>query len=281
MMHSPDIRPLRLEDVEQLVGWAGAEGWNPGRADAQAFYSADPAGFIGCFVAGELVAGISAVRYGNNFGFIGLYICRPDHRGKGLGKRVWDAGMAHLDGRTIGLDGVPEQQANYSSMGFAPVYQTWRWSGPRLAASTLTDADIHQVTADMLPALLAFDRRFFPAPRGAFLEAWVSLPRIARVLMKDGVITGYGVARQCLDGFKIGPLFAEDTDSAHRLLAALSAQCGSGPVHIDVPETSAEFASTLAADGMTESFVTARMYRGPAPQADLSGVFAVTTLELG
>lgn len=281
MMHAPDIRPLGLGNVEQLIGWAGAEGWNPGLDDAQAFYAADPAGFIGCFAAGELAAGISAVRYGDNFGFIGLYICHPDHRGKGLGKSVWDAGMVHLAGRTIGLDGVPAQQGNYSSMGFAPVYRTWRWSGPAAAVSTLPGADIFPVTGAMLPALAAFDRRFFAAPRDAFLGSWLNPPRIGRVLMEDGGIVGYGVARQCRDGFKIGPLFADRIDSARRLLAALAAECGAGPVHLDVPQTNAEFASALAADGMTKSFVTARMYRGAAPQTDLSGVFAVTTLELG
>ena len=281
MMNAPDIRLLSLGDVEQLLGWARTEGWNPGLDDAQAFYAADPAGFIGCFVAGELAAGISAVRYGDSSGFIGLYICHPAHRGKGLGKRVWDAGMVHLAGRTIGLDGVPAQQGNYAAMGFAPLYQTWRWSGAAGAVSIAPDAHILPVTADMLPALVAFDRRFFPAPRDAFLDAWLSSHRIARVLMQDGVVSGYGVARQCHDGFKIGPLFAEDAASARRLLAALSAECGAGPVHLDVPETNAEFASTLAAGGMTKSFVTARMYRGAAPQVDLSGVFAVTTLELG
>ncbi len=47
-------------------------------------------------------AGISAVRYGR-FGFIGLYICHPEFRGQGLGRQVWDAGMAHLAVGSSGL----------------------------------------------------------------------------------------------------------------------------------------------------------------------------------
>ena len=67
-----------------------------------------------------MVAGISAVDYGAGVGFIGLYICRPDMRGLGYGRAVWDAGMARLAKATIGLDGVPAQQANYRNIGFVP-----------------------------------------------------------------------------------------------------------------------------------------------------------------
>ena len=76
----PFIRTLTLAETGELVDWAAGEGWNPGRDDAPAFHAADPGGFIGAFVDGAMVAGISAVAYGDDFGFIGLYICRPDCR---------------------------------------------------------------------------------------------------------------------------------------------------------------------------------------------------------
>ena len=96
------IRTLTLPEIETLVDWAAAEGWNPGLADAAAFQAADPRGFMGAFVGAAMVAGISAVAYGEDFGFIGLYICRPDSRGEGHGKAVWEAGMARLAGARSG-----------------------------------------------------------------------------------------------------------------------------------------------------------------------------------
>ncbi|TIT76763.1 MAG: GNAT family N-acetyltransferase, partial [Mesorhizobium sp.] len=69
------IRTLTASEVETLIDWAAAEGWNPGIGDAAALRAADPEGFIGAFVGGEMMAGISAVAYGAGFGFIGLYIC--------------------------------------------------------------------------------------------------------------------------------------------------------------------------------------------------------------
>jgi hypothetical protein len=271
------IRTLSLAEVEILVGWAAGEGWNPGLQDAAAFHAADPEGFLGAFVEDRMVAGISAVDYGG-FGFIGLYICRPDMRGHGYGKAVWDAGMARLAKVTVGLDGVPAQQANYRSMGFEPAYRTYRFGG-RLPAVALS-AGIAPVEPDLLPALGAFDRRFFPAARPAFLKRWLARPHTALVQMNAGGIQGYGVARQCREGFKVGPLFAVDGTTAKDLLAALCAQCP-GEVHIDVPEDKASFADLLLAAGFSRGFETARMYRGPVPDVDRSGVFGISTLELG
>ena len=105
---SRTIRRLDLAEIGTLLDWAAAEGWNPGLNDAVPFQAADPDGFFGAFVDGTMVAGIAAVAYDETFGFIGLYICHPDWRGQGHGKAVWDAGMAYLGTRTIGLDGVPE-----------------------------------------------------------------------------------------------------------------------------------------------------------------------------
>lgn len=278
MTPEPFIRPLIPGEAETLVDWARREGWNPGLADAPALYAADPEGFLGCFIGDKLAAGISAVRYGSDFGFIGLYIADPEFRGKGLGRKVWDAGMAHLEGRTIGLDGVPEQQANYRGMGFEAVYETFRWSGRFQGALS---ADITPVTAELLPAISAFDRRFFPAERTTFLAEWLKPPRIARAMLREGIVCGYAVVRQCHEGCKIGPLFADTPIDAEKLLAACSAEIGDLMLHIDVPAGQNDFAAGLAEQAFSKGFITARMYRGPVPDVNMRGVFGITTLELG
>jgi hypothetical protein len=261
-----------------LIEWAADEGWNPGLSDATAFRSVDPDGMLGAFVDGELAAAISAIAYGPSFGFIGLYICRPDLRGRGYGKAVWDAGLARLEGRTIGLDGVPEQQANYSSAGFAVEHETVRFSGS-LTSEQAPLTGVRPFTPDLLEPAMTLDRRCFPAPRDGFLRQWLAEPHIALALVRDGAFAGFGVARACREGSKIGPLFADDETVAKSLLCALAEACGGG-VHIDVPATSASFAAWVEAAGLTPGFRTARMYRGPAPRVDRRRVFGVTTLEL-
>lgn len=269
------IRVLAAEEVERLVDWAAAEGWNPGLADAPAFRAADPDGFLGAFVGGEMVAGISAVAYGAGFGFIGLYIVAPAHRGRGHGRAVWDAGMARLGGRTVGLDGVPAQQDNYARMGFAKAYETVRFTGrpPTVPVDRI-------VAAEDFEAVAAFDAECFPAPRPQFLAAWLAPPRIVRAVVEGDVITGYAAARECREGSKVGPLFARDVETALKLIAALG-DAVAGPLAIDVPAGQTAFIAALGATGMTPGFLTARMYRGPAPEMAMGQVFGTTSLELG
>jgi GNAT superfamily N-acetyltransferase len=274
------IRVLTTAELSQLLGWAEAEGWNPGLNDALGFHAADPSGFFGCFVKEQMVAGISAVAYGKNFGFIGLYICHPNHRGKGYGLKVWDHAMLYLAGRSIGLDGVPQQQANYPRMGFVPTYRTVRWSGytPALPASP---PDIVAVTPDHFKDIEAFDARAFPAPRRSFLKEWLQPPHAARAIFRDGQLTGYGVARRCHDGFKIGPLFAETDGDAEGLFSALAMVAGSETLHIDVPEERTAFSTHLSGLGFTKGFETRRMISGAPLHYEERLVFGVTTLELG
>ncbi|RUU00149.1 GNAT family N-acetyltransferase [Mesorhizobium sp. USDA-HM6] len=273
------IRTLTASEVEMLVDWAAGEGWNPGIGDAAAFRAADPEGFIGAFVEGEMVAGISAVAYGAGLGFIGLYICRPDRRGEGHGKAVWDAGMARLGNRIIGLDGVAEQQANYRRKGFVAAYETVRYSGR--AVGLAGGGDILPVTAGSTAGILAYDRQCFPAPREAFLREWLQPPRIGLMSAGPAGIAGYGVARRCREGFKVGPLFADDMDMALALVTELAGMTAGDALHIDVPATQIGFTAMLQAAGMVPGFTTTRMYKGGKPGNAPSKVFGITTLELG
>jgi hypothetical protein len=66
------IRTMSRAELELVLDWAAAEGWNPGIGDALPFQVADPDGFLLGLVEGEPAAAISVVRYGTDFGFLGL-----------------------------------------------------------------------------------------------------------------------------------------------------------------------------------------------------------------
>src|SRR5438128_8232837 len=120
---------MTRQEVVTAIEWAAAEGWNPGLHDAACFYAADPNGFPVGLLEDEPVATISVVKYGASFGFLGLYIVKSSHRGRGYGLQLWHAGLAYLGQRTIGLDGVVAQQTNYRNSGFELVYRNIRYQG--------------------------------------------------------------------------------------------------------------------------------------------------------
>ncbi|RKP44185.1 N-acetyltransferase [Trinickia fusca] len=278
---------MTADEVALAIDWAAREGWNPGLHDAQSFRVADPNGFFVGEWRGEPVGSISAVAYDDHFGFIGLYIVKPEFRGKGLGLRIWQHAIAYLGPRNIGLDGVVQQQANYRKSGFQLAYRNIRFQGlaqtqmpnPVSASQTI---DVSNLTDVSFEQLAAYDRQFFLMSRAAFLRAWIAQPgAVALAAIIEGRMRGYGVLRLCREGRKIGPLFADTEAIAEQLFGALTAQCHGETVALDVPETNSTAIALAERHGMTRVFETARMYTGVPPDTPIERLFGVTTFELG
>jgi hypothetical protein len=277
------IRPMTQADLATAIGWAAAEGWNPGLADAGPFGAEDPQGFLMGWLDGTPVASISVIRYGAGFGFLGFYIVVPEHRGQGHGIALWRAGMARLEGRVVGLDGVIDQQANYRKSGYVLAHRNIRYGG---MVEVGAPSDPRLIAPGDPGTIIEFDRAFFPAPRARFLAAWLTAPdHVARALAENGAITGYGVLRPCREGAKIGPLFADSEADADLLFRALAAAAPPGPVFLDPPEPNAAARRLAERHGLAPSFETARMYRVPhrsrAPELPLRRIFGITSFELG
>ncbi|MFZ0983584.1 MAG: GNAT family N-acetyltransferase [Pseudolabrys sp.] len=275
------IRSMRPDEISIAVDWAAAEGWNPGLADAACFSTVDPDGFLVGELDGAPAATICCVNYGATFAFLGLYIVRKDVRGCGHGLKIWNAALAHAGPRVIGLDGVVAQQQNYKKSGFKFAYANVRYGGTVVTA----DAQRGRVVAlaEVPFALVAADNAtVFPAPRAAFLRAWIgSFGHVGRALVRYGRLAAWGVMRPCRKGYKVGPLVADDRAAAEAVLGALLTRAGGGEIFLDVPSVNRD-AIALAQDlGLAPVFETARMYTGDIPPLALERVFGVTTLELG
>lgn len=265
--------------LDTAVDWAASEGWNPGLGDAAIFHAADPNGFLIGLQDGEPVACVSVVRYGHRYGFLGFYIAAPAWRGKGMGFAVWQAGLDYLGERTVGLDGVIAQQDNYRKSGFVLAHRNIRYGGtPDFGKPSSTLVNAGSIGFDRL---IAYDRRFFPAPRDGFLSGWLAAPgHRARAALQDGEVAGLGVIRPCRKGHKIGPLYAASPAVARDLLAGLCDGI-TGPVWLDVPETNPDAVKLAESAGLKPDFETARMYKGPAPAVDIPHLYGITTFELG
>ena len=277
------VRSATIEDLTTALEWADAEGWNPGVGDAEAFLAADPTGFCAAESDDGLVGTVSAVRYDDHFAFCGLFLARADRRHLGIGHELVEAGLQLVGDRVAGLDGVVAQQRNYRSMGFEFQHRSIRYSGP-IAAAAAMPAEVSAVEADDVDDLIAADRRWFPAPRRAFLERWLDgTDGRSAVLARHGsAVTGYAVVRRCRSGWKVGPLFAVDASVAEALfVAAMASTDGVGPIALDVPEPNDAAVRLAERWGLVPVFETARMYLGPAPDLRIDEIFGITSFELG
>jgi hypothetical protein len=276
-----EVRVMRRDELDLALEWAAREGWNPGLADADCFHAADSQGFlIGC-LGNEPIGCISVVRYGATFGFLGFYIVTPERRGQGYGLHIWQAGMARLGDRVVGLDGVIDQQGNYRRSGFVLAHRNIRFGGiPRFEQAQ--DARLVPISSDLQDAVMAYDHAFFPAARNEFLRCWLRPEqRKAMALAADGTVRGYGAIRPCRRGFKIGPLYAETAGEADLLFRALAGTTDGEPVFLDCPESNKSATDLALRYALSPVFETARMYRGAVPDLPISRIYGITTFELG
>ncbi|KAJ3161725.1 hypothetical protein HDU86_006495 [Geranomyces michiganensis] len=281
------------DDFAFIIALLRKEQWNPGTRDADLFRRIDPA-----------VSYAQDDETPPSFAFIGLYIVVTEHRGKGFGMALWKRAMSRLaQPRTIGLDAVAAQVPNYRQSGFVIAYRDLRYMGlespsiePLLDPTTATLVSLDQVPID---DLVAFDARYFSVPRKRFLETWAEQrPGMHGVALLDvasgsgRAIRAYGVIRQSAAGHRVGPLFAQDSNSARLVLVKLvqlahtvAAASSSGSIRdvsscrvfLDVPDLNAAAATLMQGLGMKVVSECARMYHGPAPDVQLEGIFATTT----
>jgi GNAT superfamily N-acetyltransferase len=277
-----EVRKMTRREFDLAISWADSEGWNPGIHDAETFFAADQEGFFVGIFEGKPVAIIAAVAYGDSFGFLGFYMVQPPFRGRGLGTEIWNVGMEHLKGRNIGLDGVLAQQKQYERKGFLPCYRSVRHQGIGIGQECRAEG-IKYLSEVPVEDLLAYDDQFFPVPMHVFTKSWIRQPGgIAIGALNKGELGGYGVLRECHQGHKIGPLFANDKKVADVLFSAL---CGhapqGGPVFLDTPELNSAALDLAKRHHLVPVFETVRMYTREDPGLPMDKIYGVTSYELG
>jgi GNAT superfamily N-acetyltransferase len=275
------IEKLDLAGIDKTREFAAREGWNVGTHDAPGFFALDHDAFLAGKIGEATVACLFGARYGEEFGALGRYIVSPEYRGRGYGTALWNVAMAHLGDRPLCLNAALAMEGKYKRYGFVTENH-----GARYATTVRhTPASKKVVPAKSIPfaELAAFDRRYFPARRDAFLKEWLAMPdsHAFAIRGKHG-IDAFGHIRRFATGWKIGPLFATDTDAAHTVFNALQNAIPEGePVFIDMALDNSAAARFVAGYGMTKIFENARMYRGKTPDFDRSGIYSYASQEFG
>jgi hypothetical protein len=272
------IRKMTRKDMDTIMSWAIAEKWNPGLSDADSFYYTDPEGFLIAELDGEPVSCVSVVRYGDNFGFLGMYLAKQEYKGRGFGLKVFRAGMEFLGDRNIGLDGVVTQIENYKKSGFKIAYYNERFEG--IGNGSLFE-EVIEIAEVPFGKLVEYDSRLFPASRPKFLELWIKPPNIGLAIVKNNVIQGYGVIRPLQVGYRVGPIFAENDVLAETLFSSLTSYAKGVTFNIDIPEVNKSALALMKKNNLQNIAKTARMYTKEFPDLPFDKIYALTSLALG
>ena len=247
------VRRLKTpEEVRQIIcERAAANGRKPGALDHVSFFAADETGFFVGELDGKPISCVSVVKYAQNFAFIGNYKVDNPYRGKEYGLLTWRTALASINKDcNIAGDAVEEKVPMYQRIGNEPKWCNQRFdivasqaafvlSGVQTPSSVMiqpaSEVDFHD--------LLEYDTHVHVFPRQSFLEKWISAPNChASVAISDGRVVGYTVVRTTLksgDGWRIGPLFADNSQIARSLYreacSNVAAEDPRGIIAVDVP----------------------------------------------
>ena len=273
------------------------EGWGPGLQDAECFMACDPtAGFVR-ELNGKPICCATMAKYGDSYAFGGSYVVSKEFRGKGHGKKVYDAAVAsvkHFPSIAL-ISGLKREEINKSN-GFRSLFYGafFIFNIPTAIACfsetsiTSPGVKIKRIEEVNKQALFKYDTTVFGFERHAFLSKWLRMTGShARVAIDSkGSIVGYTVARPTFikGSYKIGPLFADSEAIAEKLLKAvfeeLLRQVDPAPVVcIDAPtEKATKLCEKLQGK---RSFELVYMVMNDLPDACFDKWFGYTTVQFG
>ena len=286
---------LTHADVDQAAALSRSVGWNQTPDDWARLLTLAPDGVFGAFETGRLVASSSVVAYGGALAWIGMMLVDPEHRRRGLGRRLLDAALASPTvppGATIGLDATDMGAPLYRARGFVDVDPIDRWGGvlraPPVPGGTTTAGTAPAGTAARavepaeVASLATWDAARSGTDRSALVAHLLRNPEArAYVATRGGGVAGYAVVRPGRTHHHLGPVVADDADAFDALLTALADRLAGAAVFTDVVRGDATHAAFTRV-GLRVERRLVRMTRAPARRV-LSGapIWATAGLEWG
>jgi predicted N-acetyltransferase YhbS len=258
------LRPMTGEDVPAIAALARAEGRNVGEADHRRFLALEGArGYV--LVRDEALIGAATLMRYFEHGFLGPVILDPraDSAGFAIALIAQLIESVQREGvMVIEAEAAQVEEAILGRMGFSTLRRTLVLERPPSAATapagSVTMEDHHLLDVGSLDAdAVGYGRK------GYLAALMRDHPAGARVLVRDGEVSGYALVRRAPHGFQLGPLVTRDPDEAAAgvlLVDALSAAEGAAVVAL-APEAAPHLA-LLERHGFRRVGTLARMRGG-------------------
>jgi len=252
-------------DIPAGLSLCRSAGWNQTAEDWRLFLKLSPAG---CYVAvddeGHVRGTVATVRYGDRFSWIGMVLVDPTRQRQGIGIQLLRESLHVLrEEETIKLDATPAGRHIYVQLDFQDEYRISRMEARNIPMEKVNDEDTRQILSADIPSLLPTDRVVFGADRKPVLEDILQRsPDLAYVAVAEGGMKGYCFGRTGHNFNHIGPVIADDFETAKRVVSAALRRCNGRPVVIDALLHTPEWIAWLSSLGFVEQRPLIRMYRG-------------------
>jgi len=279
------IRRLEERDINAAIALTDLEAWGYTREDFRRLLALSP---DGCFAAerdGRVVGVLTTTTY-DGLAFLGAVIVAPELRGKGVGKEMMEAALAHLRAtgvRTVRLNAYLNAIPFYERLGFHREYEVIRWHGPVKAGERVPG--IRPIRAEDLTGLARMDAKYFGANRHALMARLAEeFPGTFLVAEGRGRLRGFIVGSPSGDSCEIGPWVVEPGSGsvAEDLYRALIDSAGASQVALSGPSRNGALLEFVRQARFKEVFRALRMWWGANEfPGDPAAIWAVGGLEKG
>jgi len=236
---------------------------------------------------GTLAASTLVLPY-NGFAWVAMVLVLPEHRKRGFATRLLRTVLADLKkkGQTAILDATPAGHDVYAQEGFNDCWGFKRFALNSLSKDFSSKGKTRPIANNDWPSILQLDAIAFGASRETVLRNLAArLPEAALVAERGGKVAGFLLGRDGREARQLGPLVAQDEQTARDLLELALRKVGA-PIYIDVTDRASNLQSWILARGFVFQRPFTRMVHGATAEAarapgDASLVFCPAGPELG
>ena len=275
---------LSLDHVAAAVALSETEGWNQTAGDWRRLIELEPDGCFAVREGDQLIGTVTTTAYGPTLAWIGMMIVHREHRRRGVGAALMRLALEYLTSRgvaTVKLDATPAGKPLYESLGFVTEVELERWQGVTKPDSV---PDSRETSGASRQSLIDLDLAAYGVDRRRLIESLVDGSVVDPIIVSrdDGRDAGYALARRGRIATYIGPIVAESTADAERLLDAAVARLDRQEVCLDLHRGGFLEPAALAERGLTKRRGLVRMRYGvPNAAATSRSICASTGPEYG
>ncbi|TMQ80901.1 GNAT family N-acetyltransferase [Actinomadura soli] len=225
---------------------------------------------------GELAGTVISTPYGKDVAAISMVLVAKRYERRGLGGRLMRHAMDNTDTASLCLTATDYGRPLYERLGFRSVGLCTAYKG---VAEGLSKRGVTvPVEASDMPAVHALDTEVSGADRSELVKRLPSFCESFRVVRDGPGIAGFGGAWKNEDWFLVGPVIAQDTETA---LALVDEVVPPGQVRLDIDHRHPELIAWAEAHGLRPAFTTTVMEYGAPLTGDPSRLYLPVAQALG
>jgi len=215
---------------------------------------------------GRIVGTTMGWPYGADAATLGMVIVSQTSRGEGVGRRLMDAALERLSGRTVLLNSTPAGAPLYRKLGFQAIGTIHQHQGAAFSvpvAKLRAGERVRPLGASDRAAVIELDRRATGLRREALIADLLKSGQ-GVILDRGGEAVGFALFRRFGRGHAVGPVASPDRDGARALISHWLGSNAGMFIRVDTPGDSG-LSGWLEKMGLMEVDVVTTMALGAPP----------------